>query len=104
MGRILGRVTYLDVSQGDDDAVMRPLADARIIVSALDTYTESNGVFIAGDLPPAVYELRVDPATIPLGYVSNPEMVRIPVNPGETVDNVRFTVAPRPRTVIEELP
>ena len=104
MGRILGRVTYLDVSQGDDHPVMRPLTDARITVGALDTYTESNGLFVAGDLPPAVYEIRVDPNTIPKGYVSTPEMVQITVNPGQTVENVQFTVAPRPRVVIEAEP
>jgi hypothetical protein len=42
--------------------VEKPAPDVRIVASAdLDTFSESNGYFVLGDLPPGTYRLTPDP-------------------------------------------
>lgn len=105
-GRIVGKVTTIDYDEGTDSPVERPLPDVRIIVGPnLDTYTETDGLFIAGDLMPGEYSLRIDPATIPEGYVSRPESISISMNPGRSDESARFHVSRAPRSIVErELP
>jgi hypothetical protein len=66
-----------------------------------DTFSESNGSFLLGDIIPGSYELKLDPATLPEHYLPTPEFIRVHVGPGETVQNIRFHLAVPPRSVIE---
>jgi hypothetical protein len=102
MGRVVGKVTYYDYNDGPQNPILRALPDARVLVgSNLDTYTETNGVYIAGDLIPGEYTLMVDPATVPEGYVVNPETVTVIVKPGQTDESAHFLLSLPPRPVIE---
>jgi hypothetical protein len=102
MGRITGKVTYLDY-EDPQNPVERPLPDAQIIVGpTIDTYTDTNGLFIAGDLVPGDYKLMVDPSVIPAGYVSKTAFLTIAVKPGQADDSARFLLTRAPRAVIEK--
>jgi hypothetical protein len=93
----------MDDTINPDTPVERPLPDARIVAgSGRDAFTEANGSFLLGDLTPGIYELSLDPATLPADYVSNPPAVIVTVKPGENVQNVRFQMAIPPRPVIEK--
>jgi hypothetical protein len=96
-GRIAGRVTYIDNT---------PATDIRIVATGdRDTFSELNGNFLLGDLPPGSYELHIDTETIPQSYVPKPTSVRVEVRPGKLSDDVRFQLVIPPRPVIEkELP
>jgi hypothetical protein len=101
-GHIEGRVTYLDYSADADNPKESPFPDARIVVTGDgDTYTEANGSFTLGDLPPGRYELRIDPATLPAGYVSQPVSTTVIVEPGAHPPVVRFKLVVPPKPVIE---
>ena len=94
-GQIAGNVTYLN-SQG--------LPDVRVIAAkANETFTELAGMFLLSDLPPGKYELKLDPATLPAGSISQPETISLEINPGDFIRNISFVVGPSPATVIEKV-
>jgi hypothetical protein len=79
-GQVTGKVTYMDYSEDVEHPVERPLVDARILVTGDgDAYSESNGIFLIGDLPPGRYELHLDPTSLPRGYVAQPSSVTLTV-------------------------
>jgi hypothetical protein len=101
-GQIEGKVTFLDYGNQEDAPVESPLPDARIIATGgQDTYTELNGDFLLGDLPPGVYELRLDPESLPPGLSPKPVEVRIEVTPSSTIRGVKFRLEKPMRPVIE---
>jgi hypothetical protein len=102
-GQIHGKVVYLDYSDDPDHPVERPLPDARVVATGdQDTYSETSGNFILGDLPPRQYQLRIDPASIPKGYASQPSLLTVTVRPGEVLRNVIFKLVIPPKPVIEK--
>jgi len=105
-GSVVGKVTYLDYSEDPDNPTERPLADARIVADVNhDTFSGTTGNITLGSLPPGTYRLRVDPETVPNGYVQSPDSLNIQVKPGETIRGVRLQLAIPPKPVIiKELP
>jgi hypothetical protein len=102
-GRVMGAVTYMDYAGGPDKEVERPLPDVRIVAgNDRDAFSEANGSFLLGDLTPGTYELRLDPETLPAGYVASPDVVTVTVMPGENLQNVRFQLTMPPRPIIEK--
>lgn len=65
-GRITG-VVWLDANEnGKFDAGEETLSDVRVTAgSGHDTLTDSNGVFVIGDLPPGEHTIIVDEKTLP---------------------------------------
>ncbi|MFH1573512.1 MAG: hypothetical protein ABIG68_05980, partial [Acidobacteriota bacterium] len=103
-GRISGKVTYLDYSMNPEEPVERPLPDARIVAgSSRDAYSEANGRFLLGDLSPGTYQLKLDPSTLPGGYVPNPATQTVEVPSGDTVADVSFLLVFPPKPVIERV-
>ncbi|MEO8595545.1 MAG: SdrD B-like domain-containing protein [Candidatus Solibacter sp.] len=101
-GQITGKVIYMDYSDDADHPVEKPLADVRIVVTGDgDTYSEANGAFLLGDLPPGQYELRPDPASVPPGYVPQPSRAVVTVTPGGVSRDTVFKLAIPPRPVIQ---
>jgi hypothetical protein len=104
-GHIEGRVTYLDYSADADNPRELPFPDAHLILTGDgDTFTESNGNFVVGDLTPGRYEVRVDPASIPAGYLSQPASITVTVEPGGHPPTVRFRLVVPPKPVIQIRP
>jgi hypothetical protein len=103
-GRIAGEVTCMDY-RGDSDApVERPLPDVRIVAELKhDTFSELKGDFLLGDLPPGTYEVKLDPATLPEGYVPQPVSIRAVIKPGETVRDVAFRLVVPPKPVVQKI-
>lgn len=100
-GQIEGKVTYMDYSADPEHPAESPFPDARILATGgRDTYSEGNGLFLLGDLPPGDYELRVDPATLPKGYVVQPASYLVRVKPGATSREPRFRLVIPPKPVI----
>ena len=102
--RVMGRVVYMDYhSNGGDGPVERPFADAHIVAgNDLDSFSESNGSFLIGDMPPGTYQLRVDTATIPAGYVVQPSLLTVEAKPGQTLSDVLFHLVVPPKPIIEK--
>ena len=99
VGRIRG-VVRLAATNENGEKVETPFPDARIIATGnRETFSERDGEFVLADLPPAFYELRMDPATIPRGFVAVPALRRVQVKPGASTDDVNFVLA---RPVIEK--
>jgi hypothetical protein len=96
-GQIQGRVTIArDVGP---QAPEQPFPDARIVATGdRETFSEANGVFILSDLPPGMYDLRLDPTTVPAGFVSEPAVRTAELKPGQNLREVDFHLA---RPVIE---
>jgi hypothetical protein len=99
-GRLIGRVTFLDYSEDPEHPVERGFPDAHIQLGGeRETFSEINGSFLAGDLPPATYEVRLDPASLPEGYVVKVPRYSVAVKPGETAAEVFFQLVVPPRPV-----
>jgi hypothetical protein len=102
-GRIGGRISYLDYGGDPEAPVERPLPDARILAgSEHDAYSEANGRFMLGDLPPGTYELRLDPETLPPGYEPRLPALAVIVAPGETVQGADFLLVVPPKPIVEK--
>jgi hypothetical protein len=100
-GRIKGRVTFAD-STGGEALVERPAPDVRIVAHGdRETFSETNGAFLMGDLPPGSYEVSIAADSIPAGYVSDPVSTRVQVLPGMTSDEIQFRLIIPPRPVVE---
>jgi hypothetical protein len=99
--QIRGEVRIEDYSVDADEPVLRPFPDARIIASGdRDSFSEADGSFVLGDLPPQRYLLQVDPATIPEGYVAKPSSISKEVRAGETA-SVSFQLVVPPKPVLQ---
>jgi hypothetical protein len=106
-GQIEGKVTYMDYSSDPEHPVESGFPDARIVASGdRDTFSEGNGVFLFGDLPPGEYEVRLDASTLPKGYVAQPSSYVVRVTPGATSREPRFrlVIPPKPVMVIPAPP
>lgn len=104
-GRIRGKVIYLDYSRNPDAPVERPFPDAHIIASPKsDSFSELNGLFIIGDLPPGDYEVRLDRESLPPGYETRPPVIRVALEPGKDSPEVSFLLIIPPREVIQKIP
>jgi hypothetical protein len=102
-GRISGKVTYLDYSRNPEEPVERPLPDVRIIAGPQhDSFSELNGIFLIGDLPPGSYELKLDRETLPEGYAPKPPSIHVLVKPGNTLMNVAFLLVIPPKPVVQK--
>jgi hypothetical protein len=102
-GRVMGRVVYMDYSKGGDEPVERPFPDAHIIAgNDLDSFSETNGSFLIGDMTPGSYQLRVDAATIPAGYVARPSLLTVEARAGNTLSDVVFRLVVPPKPIIEK--
>jgi hypothetical protein len=103
-GRITGRVTCLEYRDASETPVERALPDVRIVASSrYDALSEINGMFLLGDLPPGDYELKLDRANIPAGYVAKNGSIRVVVKPGQTVTGVSFQLAVPPKPIIQKI-
>ncbi|HET9220075.1 MAG TPA: hypothetical protein VFR18_24060 [Terriglobia bacterium] len=104
-GSLTGKVTYLDHSD-PEKPVQKSLGDARVIAdSDHDTYSDIGGNITIGSLKPGSYQLKVDPETVPEGYVASVEPPRILIRAGEVVRGVQIRLALQPRsTIITDLP
>jgi hypothetical protein len=103
-GRIAGKVTYLDYSRNREEPVERPLPDVRIIAGPqYDSFSELNGIFLIGDLPPGSYELKLDRETLPDGYVPMPPSIHVQVEPGKTLMDVAFQLVIPPKPVVQKI-
>ncbi len=98
--RIAGKVTYVDYSD-IDNPVERPLPDARIVATdRFDTFSEVDGQFLLGDLPPGEYSFHLDPATIPANYQPKQSIVSVNLKSGESLTGIRFELVVPPKPVI----
>lgn len=101
-GRVLGKITYLDYAIDPEKPIERPLPDVRIIATErYDTFSEVDGAFLLGDLPPGQYMFRLDPATLPPSYVPIPATFQVDVKAGETQSGLLFQLRIPPKPVIE---
>jgi hypothetical protein len=68
--------------------------DARLIATGnKDTFSESDGAFVLGDLAPGTYQLAVDPASVPAGFRADPARQTIEVKPGQSSGGADFLLA-----------
>ncbi|HEX4997575.1 MAG TPA: hypothetical protein VFY29_05090 [Terriglobia bacterium] len=104
-GLVSGKTTYLDYSD-PDNPVERPLPEARVIAdSEHDTYSDVEGNLTIGSLTPGTYRLKVDPESIPEGYVARVEPEEVKVSAGEILRGVRIRLELAPKAVvIRDLP
>jgi hypothetical protein len=104
-GQVMGKVTYVDYVTDPDKPTERPLPDVHLLIATAeyDTFSEVNGHFIIGDLPPGTYEVTVDPSTVPAGYVAQPATRIVTVEPGELLREVSFVLAIPPKPVLERV-
>jgi hypothetical protein len=101
-GQIAGKVTYMDYSLDSEHPIESGFPDAHLLATGdRDTYSEGNGSFLLGDLPPGQYEIHLDPATVPKGYVSQPPSYVVRVTPGAISKEPRFRLAIPPKPVIQ---
>ena len=89
-GKLRGLVTVATL----DDAgqmVVRAFPDARILANGnRDTFTEGDGGFVMGDLPPGKYQIRIDPTNIPSNLICGPASQIVEVKSGQITDAVEF--------------
>jgi len=96
-------VTYLDYSRNPEEPVERPLPDVRIIAGPqYDSFSELNGIFLIGDLPPGSYEVKLDRATLPEGYVPKPPSIQVLIKPGHAPMDVAFLLVIPPKLVVQK--
>src|SRR6185437_10854256 len=73
-----------------------------------DSFSEVDGRYLFGDLPPGQYQLRVDPTTLPPGMIAEPAVRTMPVKPGQTTDGADFRIVRpvinRPAPVMTSVP
>jgi hypothetical protein len=101
-GQIEGKVTYMDYSSDTEHPIESGFPDAHLLATGdRDTFSEGNGSFLLGDLPPGEYEIHLDPATVPRGYVSQPPSYVVRVTPGVSSKQPRFRLAIPPKPVIQ---
>jgi hypothetical protein len=92
-GSIRGTVRISQLN-GDGRTVVTSYPDVRLIASGnKDTFSEGDGNFVLGDLPPGTYQLHVDPVSLPTGFVPSPATRTIEVKPGQSSGNVDFLLA-----------
>jgi hypothetical protein len=89
-GKIQGTVMIATLDDAGQEMV-KPFPDARILAGGnRDTFSESDGAFVLGDLPPGTYQLRLDPASVPGNFVSHPAMQTVEVKSGQSSNSVDF--------------
>ncbi len=89
-GRIEGTVSIVKMDDAGT-AQAKPYPDAHLFATGnRDTFSEGDGGFVLGDIPPGTYELKVDPTSIPAGFVARPEVRAVEVKPGQTTKSVEF--------------
>jgi len=105
-GSVAGKVTYFYSGEDSEEPVRKPLGDVRVVADhEHDTYSDLGGNIIIGSLKPGRYELKVDPATAPQGYVAAVEPREIHIKAGEVLQGVGIHLTPVPREVIiKDLP
>lgn len=92
-GKIQGTVTIATLDDAGQEMV-KPFPDARILATGnRDTFSESDGAFVLGDLPPGTYQLRLDPASVPGSFVCHPAMQTVEVKSGKISSDVNFRLA-----------
>jgi hypothetical protein len=104
-GSLTGKVTFVDYSD-PENPVRKPLAEARVIADGEhDTYSDLDGNITLGSLRPGIYQLKVDPETVPEGYVASAVPDEIQVRAGDTLRGVQIHLAIPPRpTITRDLP
>ncbi len=91
-GQIQGTVSLITLDETGTE-VAQVFPDARILATGnRDTFSEGDGAFVLGDLPPGQYQLRLDPAVVPPSFVPRPAMQTVQVKPGQTVSGVVLNV------------
>jgi hypothetical protein len=92
-GRITG-VVWLDANEnGKFDAGEETFSDVRVAAgSGRDTLTDSNGVFVIGDLPPGEHTIFVDEKTLPEKMKSASKPISVKVLAGRESGEVNFPV------------
>lgn len=91
-GRITG-VVWLDANEnGKFDAGEETLSDVRVAGSGRDTLTDSNGVFVIGDLPPGEHTIFVDEKTLPEKMKSALTPISVKVLAGRESGEANFPV------------
>lgn len=92
-GHVSGRIIVTSVTGLESEPLALPLADVRVIATGdRDAYSNAEGRFTASDLPPGTFELRIDPATLPPGFVVTPPVHTVVVKPGSGTPDVVFRV------------
>jgi TPR repeat len=93
VGRITG-VLRLATMNESGETVETPFPDARIVATGnRETFSEREGDFVLADLPPGSYQLSVDTATIPRGFVATPKVRTVQVKSGQSTEGVDFVLA-----------
>jgi len=91
-GKIQGTVTIATLDDAGREMV-KPFPDARILATGnRDTFSESDGTFVLGDLPPGTYQLRMDPASVPGSFVCQPAMQTVEVKSGKISAAAEFRI------------
>ena len=86
------------------DADELPASGLRILCSCgKDTPTTADGVFILGDLLPGEVYITVDQQTLPPLHVSMPAKLKVFIEPGKRLDNLRIAIQQRERTIEERV-
>jgi hypothetical protein len=99
-GQIHGRVMVVQEGFFDKEPPTKPLPDAHILSSRdRDSYSDGDGSFVLADLPPGLYALSLDPATVPPGMACTPASRTVEVTAGQVVGGADFRLA---RLVIEK--
>jgi hypothetical protein len=99
-GRISGVVWFDQNGNGLMDEGEQPLADVRVLTAGgRDTLTDSNGVFVLGDLPPGEYAVLVDEKTLPEKTRSAGGSLTVKVSAGQETGDVKFAIIPLPPEV-----
>jgi Copper amine oxidase N-terminal domain len=99
-GRITGTI-WLDANEnGKFDAGEATLANVRVAAgSGRDTLTDSNGVFVLGDLPPGEHTIFVDEKTLPEKMKSALSPLSVKVLAGRETAEINFPVTSIPAEV-----
>jgi hypothetical protein len=89
-GKIQGTVVIVTLDDLGREMV-KPFPDARILATSnKDSFSENDGSYVFGDLPPGVYQVRLDPATTPASFVSRPAVQTVEVKSGATATAPEF--------------
>jgi hypothetical protein len=89
-GKLQGAVSITTLDDSGRERV-KPYPDARFLATGnRDTFSESDGTFIMGDLPPGIYQIRMDPASVPGSFVCQPAMQTVEVKSGTLSTTAEF--------------